>query len=74
MKLKCPKCNSIAMIGAGYALRKGGKVHSSKCTICGYVCTDNKLIKGIKIIQTEKTIELKKEQPKIKLIDKGHIL
>lgn len=72
IKVKCPKCGNLSMIGAGYALRKGGKVHSSKCTNCGYTCVDTKLnIPYVKFIEPKK----EKEQPKKKnLIDKGHIL
>ncbi len=77
--LCCPKCGSSAIVSAGYALRKGGKVHSSKCTKCGHTCTDDKLVINMPehalIREPPKPIAPITEAKKSgKMIDKGHKL
>ncbi len=79
MSAQCPKCGSSAIVGAGNALRKGGKVHSSKCTKCGHACTDDKLVQNVHghafIKEPKKPGKPITEAPKSgKLIDKGHKL
>jgi transcription initiation factor TFIIIB Brf1 subunit/transcription initiation factor TFIIB len=76
---QCPKCGSSAIVSAGYALRKGGKVHSSKCTNCGHACTDDKLVKTVPehafIREPQKPRRPNTEtQKSAKMIDKGHKL
>jgi hypothetical protein len=77
--LCCPKCGSSAIVSAGYALRKGGKVHSSKCTECGHACTDDKLVKTVPerahIREPPKPrAPIIEPQKSAKMIDKGHKL
>ena len=56
---KCPKCSNIQVSKAGYAIRKGGRVQSYKCTRCGHTFIEKKPCKmGVESI----SVSIKKKQ------------